>query len=81
MNILPHLPLFWLGVLSGIIILALWQSLIKGRLYCFYLFCGHGWQVLIEEIRRPIRVIREALSRKTFNDKFPGQQKDAEDIF
>lgn len=35
MSILPNLPLYWLGFISGIIFLALWIAYVKGRLFSF----------------------------------------------
>lgn len=63
-SILPNLPTFWLGYTFGILTLAAWQAFVKGRLMCFFIGAGHAWAILKEEVRRSIRVIRKAISRK-----------------
>ena len=63
MSILPNLPFFWIGFISGLIFLALWQHVTGGRTHCIWIFFGHVWAVLKEEVARPLRVIKKALSR------------------
>lgn len=38
-----------------------------GRLYCAAVFIGHCWSILKDEVVRPLRVIKKALSRKDIN--------------
>jgi hypothetical protein len=57
------IPVYWLGVISGFLLLALWQHFVKGRLMCLAVFIGHAWAVVKEEVCRPLRVIGRALNR------------------
>lgn len=53
---------YWLvsaGTLIGIYYLS-----VTGRLFCAFLFLGHAWEMLKEEVARPVKVIKDALSRK-----------------
>lgn len=62
--LLPNLPMYWLGVISGIIFLALWQHFVKGRLVALFVLCLHIWALMVQEVTRPLRVIGKAISRK-----------------
>lgn len=77
-----HIPawlMFWIG--GTLLTVAVYILTVRGQLYCFAMFCGHGLAVLKDEVVRSVRVIKEALSRKEFNSKYPGHERDGEDIF
>jgi len=62
---MPHLLtwiVYWF-LLAGFI-LAIYHLTVTGRLYCTAVYIGHAWAVLKEEVMRPVRVIKKALSRK-----------------
>ncbi|HTI09164.1 MAG TPA: hypothetical protein VL832_11435 [Puia sp.] len=53
---------YWMGV--SLLVLFAYILTVRGQFYCAAMFLGHVWATLKEEVCRPMRVIRKALSRK-----------------
>jgi len=69
---------YYLG--ASVFLAALYVLTVTGRLYCAAMFIGHCLAILKEEIARPLRIIREILSRKGRHSRYWGE-RDPEDIF
>ena len=69
---------YYLGASASLA--ALYVLAVTGRLYCAAMYFGHWLAILKEEVMRPVRIIREILSRKGRHSRYWGE-RDPEDIF
>jgi len=72
--------LLYIWLFFILLFLALYVGAATGRLYCAAMFIGHWMAVLREEIARPLRIIREVLSRKGRHSRY-WCERDPEDIY